>query len=58
MQEIAINTKVTTKAIKSGDMGSSLGPVGIFTKGTIREMCEVGMERCIGRMAAITRDNG
>lgn len=58
MWEIAINTKDTIKAIRSGATVSSHGRVAIFIKGITKETCEVAMAKCFGRMAVITRVSG
>jgi len=48
-------TKVATKMIKNGVMGYLHGLQATFIKGIMKQILEMAMVRCIGRMAAIIK---
>lgn len=52
------NMKVCIQMIKNADMVYSLGKMVIFTRGVTLTIADMDMDRCIGRIHAITRVNG
>jgi hypothetical protein len=58
VQETAISTKVITRTIKNGVKVSLHGRAATNIKEITKEMCEVGMVKCFGRMEAIIKANG
>lgn len=58
VQEIATNTKETTRTTKNGDTVNSHGKVATSTRAIMKETYVVDMERCTGSMAVFTKENG
>jgi hypothetical protein len=51
-------TRESTRATRSGEKAYLRGRVGTSTRGAMRPICGMDTDRCTGRMAATTRDNG
>ena len=56
--DIVINTKVSIKMTKSGDMEFSHGQMVISLRETTKLTSETDMDKCIGKMVIIIRGNG
>jgi len=50
--------KETTSTIENAALGSLCGQVATYTKVNIKMTNEMATEKCIGRMAVVTRVNG
>lgn len=57
-REFAINTKVNLRITKKMVTVFIHGVVAIYIKETIKTICEMDMDRCIGKMELFTKDNG
>lgn len=57
-QDILIITKEIIETIKNGDKESTLGLLGTFIKEVMKQMQEMDMDKCIGRMEAIIKELG
>lgn len=57
-QDILIITKEIIEMIKNGDKESTLGLLGMFIKEVMKQIQEMDMDKCIGRMEAIIKEHG
>lgn len=57
-QDILIITKEIIETIKNGDKESTLGLLGTFIKEVMKQIQEMDMDKCIGRMEAIIKELG
>lgn len=57
-QDILIITKEIIETIKNGDKESTLGLLGMFIKEVMKQIQEMDMDKCIGRMEAIIKELG
>ena len=53
-----INIKVNTQMIKNQDMVFLHGPLETFIKDTIKVIKDMDMDKCIGTMEVIIKENG
>lgn len=57
-QEIAINIRASTKTTRNGDTAFLHGQMEISSREIIRQIIDMAMDKCTGKMETTIRDNG